>query len=208
MSLSNYDELVKEIQDWGHRDDLSVKIPDFIKMSEIEMYNNQVEPLAIRDMETIQTVLSSTGKYISLPTNYESMRSIRFTNPSGGELRYQSPEQMKRQPYTGKPLFFTIVGNEIELDRVPDSDYEVEMQIFTRPDDLSEINQTNTVLDKFSTIYLYGALVQFFAYAQDDQQAGKYNELFINAIKGANKSQKKGRFGPAPSMNLDCGMVI
>ncbi len=32
--------------------------------------------------------------------------------------------------------------------------------------------------------------------------------MFIGAIKGANKADKKGRYGPAPSMSLDNGMVV
>ena len=207
---TNYDELIKEVEIWGHRDDLSTLIPSFIQFAEVEMFNNQVEPLLIRDMESIQTTTTSTGKYLSLPSGYESTRSIRLILQSldGGEVRYQSPEQMKRYQYTGKPNFFTIVGNEIEFDRVPDMEYEVEVQIYVKPDPLTEDNQTNTVLNNFPTIYLYGALSQFFIHAQDDTQASKYNELFFNSIRGANKSQKKGRYGPAPSMNLDCGMIV
>ena len=35
----------------------------------------------------------------------------------------------------------------------------------------------------------------------------KYGALFMGAIKGANKADKKGRYGPAPSMSIDCGMT-
>lgn len=204
---ANYDELLLEIENWGHRDDLGTLIPSFIQFAEVEMFNNQVEALQLRDMETIQTATTDTGKYLALPDNFESTRSIRLTTDYG-ELRYQSPEQMQNFAYTGKPNFFTIVGNEIKFDRVPDDEYTVEIQCYVRPTALSTDNQTNSVITNYPTIYLYGALTQFFAHAQDDQQAQKYNELFINAIRGANKAQKKGRFGPAPSMNLDNGMIV
>lgn len=207
MALSTYDELVKEISDWGHRDDLNTKIPDFIKLAEIEMYNNQTEGLAIRDMEKIQTATTSTGRYLALPDNFESSRSIRIVLDSG-EIRYRAPEQMERVPSTGQPRFFTVIGNEIEFDRVPDSEYTLEIQCYVRPADLSASNQTNSVLTKYPNIYLYGSLVQMFAHAQDDQQAVKYDGLFRNAVKGANKAQKKGRYGSAPSMNVDGGMIV
>ena len=68
--------------------------------------------------------------------------------------------------------------------------------------------QTNDILTNHPSIYLYGALAQVYAYAQDDQQLTKYIQLFIGAIKGANKADKKGRYGPAPSMSVDCGMIV
>ena len=207
MALSSYDELVKAIADWGHRDDLNTKIPDFIQLTEVEMYNNRTAALMVRSMESIQTTTTDTGKYVSLPDNYESTRAVRLT-ADYGEIRYQSPEQMTRLRNTGKPRFFTIVGNEIEFDRVPDSEYTLEMQVYVRPTALSATNQTNDILTNFPNIYLYGALTQFFAHAQDDQQAAKYETAFISAIQGANKAQKRGRFGPAPSFNLDCGMIV
>ena len=43
--LDNYDNLVKEIIDWSHREDLGVKIPDFIKLAENAMYSNEIEVL-------------------------------------------------------------------------------------------------------------------------------------------------------------------
>ena len=191
MAISNYDELVKKIISYGARDDLSVEVDDFILMAETEMYNNQDQPLKIRDMETIQTATTSTGRFLALPDNYESMRSTRIDIASGGEIRYQAPEQMCRDSFTGRPTFFTVIGNEIEFNMVPDMEYTIEIQVFTRPTGLSTGNQTNSVLTKYPTIYLFGALTQFFIRSQDDQQALKYDNLFINAIKGANRSQKK-----------------
>jgi len=206
--LDTYDNLVKEVIDWSHRDDLGVKIPDFIKMSENIMYSNDVAILMVRSMEIISTALTA-GQYLALPDDFESARSVRLvTGDNGGELRFQAPEQMFKQVATGRPNFFTVVGNEMQFDRVPDSEYTVEIQYYRKAPSLSDIVQTNDILTNHPSIYLYGALAQVFAYAQDDQQAAKYGQLFIGAIKGANKADKKGRYGPAPSMSIDCGMVV
>ncbi len=208
MALSTYDELVKSVNDWGIRDDLNNQIPDFILIAETEMYNNELMPLKIRDMETISTLSTDGSRFLDLPDRFESMRSIRIVVDSGGEITYQTPERMVRQPYTGKPLFFTIIGDQVEFDRTPDQVYNVELQVYVRPLGLSETNQTNSVLTSYPNIYLFGALTEFFTRAQEDKQAQKYNIRFLNAIKGANKSQKKGRFGSAPSMSLECGNIV
>ena len=205
--LDTYDKLVKEIIDWSHRDDLGVKIPDFIQLAENAMYSNEVEVLAIRGMEMISTS-TTTGQYVALPTDFESARSVRLvTGDNGGELRFQAPEQMRKQVATGKPTFFTVIGNEIQFDRVPDSAYTLEIQYYRKEPSLSTLVQTNAILTSHPSIYLYGALAQVYFFSQDEQQALKYTQLFISAIKGANKADKKGRYGPAPTMSID-GMIV
>lgn len=206
--LDTYDNLVKEIIDWSARDDLGLKILSFIQLAENAMYSNEISPLMVRSMEIVSTALAD-GQYIALPDGFESARSVRLiTGDNGGELTYQAPEQLFKSASTGRPRFFTIVGNEIQFDRTPDSDYTVEIQYYRKAPALSTAVQTNDVLTNHPSIYLYGALAQVFFYSQNPEEANKYTQLFISAIKGANKADKKGRYGPAPSMSLDCGMVV
>ena len=208
MALTNFDELVKQVTDWSHREDLGTLMPDFISLTENAMYANETEVLTVRSMETTSTILS-TGRLLSLPIGFESARSVRLlTNDGGGELRFQAPEQTLNHPFAGRPQFFTVIGDKIQLDRTPDAEYTVEIQYFKKADPLTSSNQTNEILTKYPSIYLYGALAQVFIYSQDDQQVSKYIQLFIGAIKGANKADQKGRFGPAMSMSLDRGMIV
>ena len=207
MALTNYDELVKEIIDWSHRGDLGTKIPDFITLAENAMYSNDKEVLTVRSMETISTALTA-GQYLALPDNFESARSVRLvTSDNGGYLKFQAPEQMRKEVSGGRPNFFTVIGNEIQFDRTPDSEYTIEIQYFKKADSLTESNQTNEILTSHPSIYLFGALTAIFAYASDVEQQIKYNQMFISAIKGANKADKKGRYGPAPSMSIQ-GMIV
>ena len=207
MALSDYDELTKEIIDWSHRGDLGTKIADFITLAENDMYSNDSEPLKVRSMETISTA-ATAGQYVELPDGFESARSVRLvTGDNGGTLKFQAPEQMRKEVSTGRPQFFTIVGNEIQLDRTPDSEYTLEIQYFKKATPLSDLNLTNEILTNHPKIYLYGALSQVFTYSQDTEQQALYFNKFISAISGANKADKKGRYGPAPSMSIQ-GMVV
>ncbi len=208
MALTNYDELQKEIIDWSHRSDLGTKIPDFIKLAENAMYSNDQEVLTIRSMEIVSTA-ATTGQYLALPDNFESARSVRLvTGDNGGELTFQAPEQMRKQVSTGRPNFFTVVGDELQFDRVPDSEYTIEIQYYRKATPLSDSNLTNEIITNHPSIYLFGALTALFSYSLDSEQQLKYTQMFIGAIKGANKADKKGRYGPAPSMSLDNGMVV
>lgn len=207
MSYADYDELQKEIVDWSHRGDLGTKIPDFITLAENAMYSNDQEVLTTRSMETISTALTA-GQYLALPDNFESARSVRLvTGDNGGYLKFQAPEQMRKDVSGGRPNFFTIVGNELQFDRTPDSEYTIEIQYFRKAIPLSDDNLTNEILTNHPSIYLFGALTALFSYSQDTEQQIKYNQMFIGAIKGANKADKKGRYGPALSMSIE-GMVV
>lgn len=207
MALATYDDLVKQVIDWSHREDLGVKMPDFITLAENAMYSNDTENLTVRSMETISTALTS-GQYLALPDNFESARSVRFVTSFVSELRFQAPEQMRKEPSTGMPQFYTVVGNEIQFNRTPDSEYTIELQYYRKAEPLNDDNQTNEILANHPSIYLYGALAQIFAYAMDDVQLLKYSQLFISSIKGANKADKKGRYGPAPATSIDNGMIV
>ncbi len=208
MSLDTFDNLVKEIIDWSHRGDLGTKINDFIQLAENAMYSNEQVVLNIRRMEIVSTALTA-GQYLQLPDNFESARSVRLvTGDNGGELKFQAPEQMFKQVATGRPNFYTVVGNELQFDRVPDSSYTIEIQYFRKATPLTTANQTNDILTSHPSIYLFGSLTALFAFTLDSEQQAKYEAMFFSAIKGANKADKKGRYGPAPAMSVDCGMKV
>ena len=106
---------------------------------------------------------------------------------------------MVYQPTTGRPNFFTVSA-QIEFDRVPDDNYALELHYFAVPTPLSATNQTNEVLLSSPNIYLYGALWALYGYANDQMEQQKYGDMFLAAIKGANKKFKQGRYGAAPAM--------
>ena len=200
MAISTYDELCKSVVKWSHRGDILTLIPDFILLAEYEMYNNAETQLMVRETETVSTA-STSGRYISLPPNFEKARSVKLETGNGYcDLKFQSPEQLERQISTGQPRFFSVVGTELEFDRVPDSEYTIQVQYYKKPDPITVLNQTNSVLTGYPNIYLYGVLHQVYLWLQDIDEAVKYSGKFQDAIKGANKADKKARFGPAPTM--------
>jgi len=147
-------------------------------------------------------VISTVTRGLQLPTDYHSMRSIRIDSPTGGDLIYQAPEQLQINPASGRPVYFTVT-DEILFDRVGDSNYHVVIRYLGSIAALTSTNTTNTILTNYPSLYLYGCLHQAFLWAQDDQQAALYQSKFINAISGANRLSKAGRYGPAPSMRVE-----
>jgi hypothetical protein len=204
MALDTYDNLKLEIIDWSHREDIDLKVDTFIDMAETEMFNNPQEVLKVRGQETLSsTTTSTTVRTQALPTGYQSMRSISLTfgDVTTGVV-YRAPEQLLRINRTGLPCFFTVT-DQIEYDRVPDVGYTSDVQHLALPTPLSSSNQTNTVLTNNPSIYLFGALWALFEYAEQEDVSQKYYLRFINAIRGANKQFRDGRYGPAPAMRVE-----
>ena len=141
---------------------------------------------------------------MALPPGFEKARSIQLETGSGlCDVKFQAPEQLLRQPTTGRPRFFSVIGNEIEFDRVPDSDYTIQIQYYKKPDPLTKDNQTNSVMTNHPNIYLFGALHQMFLHTQDSQEMTTYFSKMQSVIRGANKAAKKARYGAAPYMRVE-----
>ncbi len=201
MALDTFDNLKLEIIDWSHRNDIDLKVDTFIKLAEVEMYSNSIKKLKVRSGETLTTGTASTSsRFLALPTGFLEMRRLRIDTDTGFlPLTYRTPEQLVSIDGPAVPRFFTVT-DQIEFDTVPDEAYTIEFQILAEFTALSDSNQTNPVLTLEPNVYLFGALKQAFVWAVDTEQAAKYHDLFISAIRGANKKYNAGKYGQSPVM--------
>ena len=202
MALDTQENLIKTIVDYSHRDDLGPRMDDFILLAETEMMSNPIEPLKLNLGEKISTASTDiTTRFLALPSGFQSSRKFSITiDESIHGLEFRTPSQLKIRKGTGTPCFFTIRGNEIELDILSDKVYSVTFTYFAEFQPLTALNQTNIVLTKYPTIYLYTCLRQVFLYSQDTEEASKWSTEAISAISSANKAEKAGRYGPQPQM--------
>ena len=202
MALDTQENLIKTIVDYSHRDDLGDRMDDFILLAETEMMSNPIEPLKLNLGEKISTASTDIStRFLALPSGFQSSRKFSITiDESIHGLEFRTPSQLKIRKGTGTPCFFTIRGNEIELDILSDKVYSVTFTYFAEFQPLTALNQTNIVLTKYPTIYLYTCLRQVFLYSQDTEEASKWSTEAISAISSANKAEKAGRYGPQPQM--------
>lgn len=202
MALDTQENLIKTVIDYSHRDDLGTKMDDFILLAETEMMSNPVEPLKLNLGEKISTAPTDiTTRFLALPSGFQSSRKFTITIDEGiYGLEFRTPSQLKIRKGTGTPCFFTIRNNEIEFDIISDKVYAVTFTYFAEFQPLTASNQTNIVLTKYPTIYLYACLRQVYLYSQDNEEASKWSAESLSAIMSANKAEKAGRYGPQPQM--------
>jgi hypothetical protein len=187
MALGTFTELKDAVADWLDRSDLTARIPDFITLAEARINRD----LRIRPMEVRSTMETTSGQqYFNLPGGYIQMRNIQLnTNPTA-PLEYITPEMLDRlygSSATGKPRAYSLIGDEIQLAPIPDSDYTLEMAFYEKftalGDGTSGTVTTNWLTTNAPDVLLYGALLEAEPFIKNDERIG----LWLNAYNGAIK---------------------
>lgn len=203
MSFSNYTALQAEILDYLARDDLTSKIPSFITLAEAK-FNRA---LMCRDMEQRSTAtvdLSSVEpEFVSLPTDFQSMRRIRLNSVTGKpRLEFATQAFIDDKRYgaanaVGQPRWFSVMGNELELFPMPDAAYGIEMTYRKNIPALAS-NSSNWLLSAHPDAYLYGALMESEPYMKNDARIATWAQALSAVIDQINSVSLQSAFNAGP----------
>jgi hypothetical protein len=183
MALNSYSALKSSIADWLNRDDLTATIPDFISLAEAQLERRlPVQKRTQRSTATIDTQFSA------LPSDFVSAKSLVLTSTAPVQpLTFLTEDEMdaKKSVYrtSGKPLFFALVGSQIEVLPPPDTGYTAELTYVATLAKLSDSNASNWILERHPDVYLYGALLQAAPYLRDDERVALWTPLYGQAIE-------------------------
>ena len=183
MALTSYSELRSSIADWLNRGDLTAVIPDFISLAEAQMERRlPTQKMVKRANATIDTPFSA------IPSDLLSVKSLVLTSTAPVQpLVFLTEDELDAKKYTyrstGKPLYFALVGNQIEVLPAPDTGYTVEITYVATLPKLSDSNTSNWVLARHPDVYLYGSLLQAAPYLRDDERVGLWSSQYQSAIE-------------------------
>lgn len=203
MAISTYSELQTAGANWLARDDLTSRIPEFVTLCEAKLNRE----LFVRQMETRSTTTVDTTddepEFISLPSDFQSMRRIRLSSVTGKpRLLYLNGAQADELRYgsdntTAQPTHFTIMGSEIELIPTPDADYTIEM-VYRKNIPALASNSTNWLLTLAPDVYLYGMLLESAPYIKEDERIQTWAAGFSNAIDSLNRLGQLAQYNSGP----------
>lgn len=205
MSLDSYANFKEAIIRLAGRNDIKNDIVDeALSIADAQIYANDVSPLRIRGMETRVTAsMDTASRFLELPAGFVYMRRLKIQDSLGDcDIRYRTPEQLDVYGQSGRPRFFTVTS-QLEFERTPDSAYTIEMQYFKRFTIISDSNTTNEILTNYPHIYTYGTLAYVYEFSAEEEKSQYYYSKFIQAIKGVNFQDKRGRHGPAPVQRIE-----
>jgi hypothetical protein len=207
VSIASYDELVAAATEWLAREQDTVlinRIPDFITLAEAK-YNRE---LFVRQMEVRSTTAMDTSsdepEFISLPSDFQSMRRIRLSSVTGKPcLDFKSGAQMDEYRFgtsdvVGQPRYFSVLGSEIELAPTPDQNYTIEMVYRANVPPLNTDNTSNWLLLQAPDLYLYGVLLESAPYIKEDARIQTWLLGFTTALDGLNRLGLTSTFNAGP----------
>jgi hypothetical protein len=214
--IVDYTSLQAAVTEYLARDQdatLIARIPTFIQLAEAK-FNRQ---LFVRQMEQRSTAVidttSSEPEFISLPSDFQSMRRVRLSSVTGKPcLEFRSGTQMDEYRFgisdvAARPRYFTVFGDEIELAPSPDQNYTVEMIYRTNVPSLGT-NTSNWLLALAPDFYLYGALLESAPYIKEDGRIQTWGLGFTSALNDLNNLGLTSTFNAGPMTVRISGQVI
>lgn len=212
MSISNYTELQAAAANWLARDDLTLRIPEFVTLCEAKLNRE----LFVRQMETRSTttvdISSTEPEFISLPSDFQAMRRIRLSSVAGKpRLQYLSGAQADERRYSAgdvaaQPAHFTIMGDEMELIPTPDQDYTVEM-VYRKYIPALASNATNWLLTLAPDVYLYGTLLESAPYIKEDERIQTWALGLSTALDSLNRLGQTSAYNSGPLSMTTSGVT-
>lgn len=216
MSIASYGDLIAAGTEWLARDQDTFfvnRLPDFITLSEAK-FNRE---LFVRQMEVRSTtevdISSAEPEFISLPSDFQSMRRIRLSSVSGKpRLEFKSGAQMDDYRFASgdsadQPRYFTVLGSELELAPTPDQNYTIEMVYRANLPPLNVDNASNWLLEQAPDLYLYGMLLEAMPYIQKDERIQTWLLGFTTALDGLNRLGLTSTFNAGPMQMRASGVT-
>jgi len=193
MAISTYSELTTAVANWLDRDDLTLRIPEFITLAEAKFNRT----LRLRSMEAKYTADTVAGqRNLALPTGYIQMRNFQVNTSPLTTLSYVTPEIYDRLwggSTLGIPKFYTILANEVSFGPIPASVVEVEMLFYKNFTNLSSTVATNWLITNAPDAYLYGSMVQAEPFIMNDERVALWGAFLNQAIQELQEQDNKDR---------------
>jgi hypothetical protein len=180
MSISTYSELQAAVAGWLHRDDLTLLIPDFIRLAEARLSRKLRTRAMLTDFPTVALVSGAA----SLPSGFRAFKELRYDGSPGYTLEARPLEWIRSQSdNAGRPLYFAVTSTQVIC--WPQSG-SIRGTYYTEIPALAS-NSTNWLLTAHPDLYLFAALTESALYTQDDTRVPFWAEkakALIEEVQG------------------------
>lgn len=210
MALDTYDGLKQSILDHLEDSDLASQVDDFIDLAEAQ------HKLDIRIRQQLQRDVITGGiaadaRFVELTTfdsEFLDMRHLRVLDSDNPAThRYfpdfsyvTSDEMMSISRGTGlkdRPRAWTL-QESIQLDRIADKAYDIEVIYYAPFTPLSASNQSNALLSLAPGAYLYGALLAATPFLMHDERIPVWSTFYTTIVEKLNEADLKNRTPAGP----------
>lgn len=164
---------------------------EFILRAERRMFQG-VRPIKAREME-MRTTLTITSGVGATPSGFLSARRLTWVADVPYKLTYRDPEDFyDRSAVYSQPTIFTIDGTVINV--LSAGSGTATLSYYAQPAALSGDTDTNTTLTAHGHVYLAAALIEAFAYLDNEPKRALWEQKYIEYVDGVNMAAVKARY--------------
>lgn len=199
--LTTYSGLRAAVADYLGRDDLTSRIPDFIRMAEARL--NRDVRMRVMERRAFHHINAGQDE-VSLPWRREDghwdvfleMRDIVWKGSGRTvNLTYLPADAYAgRLHETGEPLRYAIIGKSLFLVPVSDSDGQLELSYWAEIPPLSSVQTTNDVLQTAPDLYLYASLIESAPWARSSVPVDLWTRYYQEARERVREAENRGRY--------------
>jgi hypothetical protein len=185
----NYTQLVNEIESYTENTFQTTDIDTFIQQAEQRIYNSVQLP-ALRKNVTGNLTLGN--KYLATPSDWLSTFSLAVINANNEYLYLLNKDvNFIRQSFPdtdaefyGQPQYYAVFDNNTFIvGPTPDASYNAELHYFYYPESITTAG-TSWVGDNFSSVLLYGSLLEAYTYMKGEQDVmAEYQKRYDDAMQ-------------------------
>ncbi len=182
----DYATLKSHIASWLDRTDLTVMVPSFIALVELDIARQ------VRAPEMITPITGVPADFAPLPAAVVGIRSVSLPANNYQQVNVTVEAELDRRRSEGNssglPAWCAVIGRSLEFDVTPDAALPLLVRAYERPTPLSDANPTHALLDAHWDLYLYGALTHAAPYLADDARISVWAAGYARAVDGIMKS--------------------
>lgn len=178
-----YAGLKASVASWLKRTDLTSSIPDLVALAEARIARD----LRLRKQVVKTTLTTVAGtQSVTLPSDFLEAENITVNTSPPRNLSVVTPELLDvKFPagyWTGVPAVYCLVGDQMQFGPTPDGAYGISLDYYQRFTALSAEADTNWLLQKHPSIYLFATLAEAAPFLMDDQRAATWEAKYAKDV--------------------------
>lgn len=205
MSITTKATLVDNIYKWLIRDQTTDSfvneqlVETYIQLTESE-FNRELKIFDLISTEAI--TLGTVNNYRDLPDGFRGIISFEFDDRPY-DLEFFATRRAMKERYAsnlGRPAAYTIIGNRIYFNCIPDQAYTMTMDYYEAVEPLSDSVTSNIILEKYPDAYLYGGIRQALINLNIKERLEDVAVVYKDIIDRIKEDDKNGRIPVGSAM--------
>lgn len=195
--LTTYDGLLLSVARWLERDDLTDRIPDFVRLAEARFRDVLVMP----DMEV--RISLTPAALVALPSDFDSIRALGIPGYAPMDQMapsdfYALPNGADGTPPLAQPTKFAIDAGNFAFWPTPDKAYTAKLTYRANLPALNLISQTNWLYKRRPDLYLFASLLHAEFYGWNDARLPLMKTVVDEALGETMMAGVRRRYGSGP----------